>query len=152
MTETTINGIPAAPDVEPEKPLLWVLRDELGLKGTKFGCGVGVCGICLVLVDDHLMHACVTTWEQVRGRRITTIEGLAARGHPVLDAWIAEQVPQCGYCQPGQVVAATALLNAHPHPSDTQIDEAMSPVLCRCGTYHRIRKAVHRAAQSKRDD
>lgn len=153
MQETLINGLPREPEVQPDKPLLWVLRDELGLKGTKFGCGVGICGICLVLLDDQPVHACTVPWQQVRGRRITTIEGLAAdQDNPVMAAWVREQVPQCGYCQPGQVIAATALLNRVPRPTEEQIAQALSPVLCRCGTYHRIRKAVRMAAGIHTDD
>ena len=141
-----INGETRSVDTPPETPLLWVLRDHLGLKGTKFGCGVGVCGICTVLADGEALHACMAPAGELRGRHITTIEGLAAMGHPVLSAWIAEQVPQCGYCQPGQIMTAAALLERHPRPDDGQITEALDGVLCRCGTYQRIRRGVHRAA------
>lgn len=140
----TVYRVPAEPDV----PLLWVLRDALGLKGTKYGCGVGICGICTVLVDGQPAHACMLAASDVENRKIVTIEGLAQARHPLLDAWIAEQVPQCGYCQPGQIVTAAALLSDHPRPTRKQIDEAMSGVLCRCGTYQRIRLAIHRAARA----
>lgn len=127
-------------------PLLWVLRDKLGLKGTKFGCGVGICGICTVLVDGNPTRACDLPLSAVGGKEVLTIEALADAGHPLIDAWIAEQVPQCGYCQPGQIMAAAALLTNVSNPDDAAINEALAPVLCRCGTYRRIRRAVHRAA------
>jgi len=130
---------------DPDKPLLWVLRDELGLQGTKYGCGVGVCGACVVLLDGEPNHACMVPLARVGAREVTTIEGVAA-DQPVIRAWIAEQVPQCGYCQPGQILSAAALLAKSPSPSETEIDQAMSGVLCRCGTYARIRRAVHAAA------
>jgi isoquinoline 1-oxidoreductase beta subunit len=128
-------------------PLLWYLRDELGLKGTKFGCGVGLCGICTVLIDGKANHACMVSMARLAGCEIETIEGLVAENHVLLHAWIEQQVPQCGYCQPGQIMAAAALLNQHPNPTDEQTAEAMSPVLCRCGTYQRIRRAIASAVQ-----
>jgi len=146
--ELVVNGRNYRSDADPAKPLLWVLRDELGLKGTKYGCGVGVCGACVVLLDDAPNHACMVPLARVGARKVTTIEGIAA-DHPVVRAWIAEQVPQCGYCQPGQILSAAALLAQHPSPDGQQIDEAMSGVLCRCGTYARIRRAVRSAAQGK---
>jgi isoquinoline 1-oxidoreductase beta subunit len=147
MLRTIINGAAHELDVLPDMPLLWVLRDTLGLKGTKFGCGVGICGICTVLADGEPLRCCVVPVGEVSGRDITTIEGLAERGHPVLSAWIREQVPQCGYCQPGQILAAAALLRQHPDPGDAEIDAAMAGVLCRCGTYQRIRQAIRTAAK-----
>lgn len=146
MLRITVNGESRALDVEAETPLLWVLRDTLGMKGTKYGCGVGICGICTVLVDGEVLRSCVVPAGEVVDREVTTIEGLAARGDRVLSAWLEEQVPQCGYCQPGQIVAAVGLLRDHPDPSEAQIDEAMAGVLCRCGTYQRVRRAVHAAA------
>jgi len=147
MTPLSVNNKIHHVQSDPEKPLLWVLRDELGLKGTKYGCGVGVCGACLVLLDGEPNHACMVPLHAVGTRRVTTIEGLA-EDHPVIRAWCAEQTPQCGYCQPAQVLATTALLANIPHPSDAEIDAALSGVLCRCGTYRRIRRAVHAATQS----
>jgi len=131
-----------------DTPLLWVLRDTLGLKGTKYGCGVGVCGSCIVLIDGEPRHACTSRVDEVSGKSVVTIEGFARKPeHPVIQAWIAEQVPQCGYCHPAQVLTAAWLLGRHPHPSDAEIDNALSPVLCRCGSYPRIRRAVRRAAE-----
>jgi isoquinoline 1-oxidoreductase beta subunit len=147
MINLTINGKVQQFNGDPKTPLLWYLRDSLGLKGTKFGCGVGLCGICTVLMDGEANHACMVPMSRVAGRDVVTIEGLSEQNHPVLHAWINEQVPQCGYCQPGQIMAATALLNEYPDPSDTQINDAMSGVLCRCGTYQRIRCAIHEAAK-----
>ncbi|HEV2133507.1 MAG TPA: (2Fe-2S)-binding protein [Terracidiphilus sp.] len=136
-------------DLPPDTPLLWVLRDELDLKGTKYGCGIGACGACTVLVDGHPVRSCVTPVGSVTGQSITTIEGLAANArHPVQQAWETVDVPQCGYCQPGQIMAAVALLARTPHPTDAEIDAAMSGNLCRCGTYPRIREAIHRAAEA----
>lgn len=143
-----VNGTQHAVDVAPEMPLLWVLRDTLGLTGTKFGCGESLCGACTVLLDEEAVRSCALPVQEAVGRRITTIEGLAAKGdHPVLKAWVEDEVPQCGYCQPGQIVEAVALLAKHPDPTDAQIDAAMDGVLCRCGTYNRIRRAIHRAAK-----
>lgn len=143
-----VNGKQHAVDVAPEMPLLWVLRDTLGLTGTKFGCGESLCGACTVLLDEAAVRSCKLPVQEAVGRRITTIEGLAEKGdHPVLKAWVEDDVPQCGYCQPGQIVEAVALLAKHPDPTDAQIDSAMDGVLCRCGTYSRIRRAIHRAAK-----
>lgn len=143
-----VNGDDHTVDLPAGIPLLWVLRDFLGLTGTKYGCGIGVCGSCTVHVDGRAVRSCSVAADEVTGR-VTTIEGLSADGdHPVQQAWLAENVPQCGYCQPGQVMAAAALLAAHPRPSDAAIDAAMSGVLCRCGTYQRIRRAIQRAAAS----
>jgi isoquinoline 1-oxidoreductase alpha subunit len=142
-----VNGEKKTVDVEPDTPLLWVLRDALGLTGTKYGCGKALCGACTVHVDDNAVRSCVTPVSAVGGGRVTTIEGLSKDGdHPVQRAWAEENVPQCGYCQPGQIMAAAALLSRSPHPSDDDIDSAMSGMLCRCGTYQRIRRAIHRAA------
>jgi aerobic-type carbon monoxide dehydrogenase small subunit (CoxS/CutS family) len=143
-----VNGKQHAVDVAPEMPLLWVLRDTLGLTGTKFGCGASLCGACTVLLDEEAIRSCQLPVQEAVGHRITTIEGLAERGdHPVLRAWVEDEVPQCGYCQPGQIVEAVALLAKHPQPTDDQIDAAMDGVLCRCGTYGRIKRAIHRAAK-----
>ncbi|MGB8933463.1 MAG: (2Fe-2S)-binding protein [Anaeromyxobacteraceae bacterium] len=143
-----VNGRQHAVDVSPDVPLLWVLRDTLGLTGTKFGCGEALCGACSVLLDDSAVRSCQLPVQDAVGHRITTIEGLAEKGeHPVLRAWVEDEVPQCGYCQPGQIVEAVALLARHPDPTDAQIDAAMDGVLCRCGTYGRIRRAIHRAAK-----
>ncbi|MBI3669710.1 MAG: (2Fe-2S)-binding protein [Acidobacteria bacterium] len=144
-----VNGKQRSVDVSPDTPLLWVLRDTLGLTGTKFGCGMSLCGSCTVHLDGEAIRSCVTPVSAVAGKRVTTIEGLSAdRSHPLQQAWIAEDVPQCGYCQSGQIMAAAALLVKRPKPSDAEIDEAMSGSLCRCGAYQRIRRAIHRAAAS----
>jgi isoquinoline 1-oxidoreductase alpha subunit len=150
MIRFTVNGRPREVDVEPEMPLLWVLRDELDVKGPKYGCGVAQCGACTVLVDGAPVRSCVLAVSKVAGRRVVTIEGLAQgdRLHPVQQAWIDQQVPQCGYCQGGQILAAVALLSKYPNPSDRQIDEAMTN-LCRCGTYARVRSAIQAAARKK---
>lgn len=146
MTELTINGKRHKLDVEDEMPLLWLLRDELGLMGTKFGCGIGVCGACTIHVDGEAVRSCVMPVSAVRGKSVTTIEGLATDGklHPVQQAWIKEQVPQCGYCQPGHIMAAAALLAHNPNPSEDEVREAVTN-LCRCGTYLRIFKGIQRA-------
>jgi aerobic-type carbon monoxide dehydrogenase small subunit (CoxS/CutS family) len=145
--EFTVNGRRQSVDVAPDTPLLWVLRDTLGLTGTKFGCGIAECGSCTVLVDGAATRSCVVPISTMSGKRITTIEGLSRdRSHPVQRAWIAEDVPQCGYCQSGQIMAAVALLETTPHPTDGDIDAAMTNI-CRCGTYQRIRAAIHRAAE-----
>lgn len=142
-----VNGTEKKVDVAPETPLLWVLRDSLQLTGTKFGCGVGLCGACSVHVNGALMRSCTTHVSDTAGKNITTIEGLGATGlHPLQEAWIAEDVPQCGYCQSGQIMAAAALLAKTPHPGDKDIVDFMSGNICRCGTYDRIRRAIHRAA------
>jgi isoquinoline 1-oxidoreductase alpha subunit len=136
-------------DVAPDTPLLWVLRDTLNLKGAKYGCGIGVCGACTVLVDGRAVRSCMTHVGSVAGQQITTIEGLSPEGkHAVQLAWEAVDVAQCGYCQSGQILAAAALLEHNPHPTDADIDATMSGNLCRCGTYPRIREAIHRAAES----
>jgi len=143
----SVNGQSRTVNVENDVPLLWVLRDELGLTGTKFGCGRGFCGACTVHLDGVAVRSCMTPAASVGERRVTTIEGLQLGAvHPVQAAWIDEDVPQCGYCQAGQIMAAAAFLARNPGPSDQEIQEAMSPNLCRCGTYHRIRRAVRRAA------
>lgn len=147
----TVNGVTAEVDVPDDVPLLWVIREELELTGTKYGCGKALCGACTVLVDGQARRSCVTAAADVAGRRITTIEGLGAERpdgallHAVQQAWIEENVPQCGYCQAGQILAAVAMLAARPTPSDDDIDAVMSANLCRCGTYPRIRRAIHRA-------
>jgi aerobic-type carbon monoxide dehydrogenase small subunit (CoxS/CutS family) len=147
MIELTINGEPRQVDAEADTPLLWVLRDQLGLTGTKFGCGVAQCGACTVHVEGVPVNSCTLPVSAVVGKAVTTIEGLSPdASHALQRAWIAEQVPQCGYCQSGQMMAAVALLAEHPKPTDAQIDAAMSKVLCRCGTYSRVRRAIHRAA------
>jgi isoquinoline 1-oxidoreductase subunit alpha len=133
-----------------DTPLLWILRDTLGLTGTKYGCGMGLCGACTVHLDGQAVRSCQTPIRAVGTKKITTIEGLAPdRSHPIQRAWIAEQVPQCGYCQSGQIMQAAALLTANPHPSREQIDRGMSGNICRCATYQRIRRAIERAAQEK---
>jgi aerobic-type carbon monoxide dehydrogenase small subunit (CoxS/CutS family) len=147
----TVNGKRFTVDVAPDTPLLWVLRDSLGMTGTKFGCGAAQCGACTVHVGGSPTRSCSLPVAAVAGQRITTIEGLSPdRSHPLQQAWIAEEVPQCGYCQSGQLMCAAALLQRNPHPSDADIDDAMSGNLCRCGTYERIRKAVRRAAGGRR--
>ena len=149
LIHLVINGISQEADVLPSTPLLWVLRDTLGLTGTKYGCGMGLCGACTVHLDGEAVRSCVTNAGSVGAKKITTIEGLSRdRSHPLQRAWIAEQVPQCGYCQTGQIMAAAALLVKNPQPSDDQITQAMTGIICRCGTYDRIRKAIHRAAGS----
>ncbi len=143
----TVNGKKQEVEAEPDMPLLWVLRDLLGLTGTKYGCGVGACGACNVHLGGELVPSCSVPISAVEGREVVTIEGLAQEAdHPVQKAWLEEQVSQCGYCQPGQIMAAVALLKKHPHPTDAQIDGALSRTLCRCGTYPRIRRAIHRLA------
>jgi len=142
-----VNQKPVVVDAPPEMPLLWVIRDLLGLKGTKFGCGEGQCGACTVLVNGHPMRSCLTPVSSVAGDSVITVEGLSQNGdHPVQQAWQALDVPQCGYCQSGQMLSAAALLMRTPNPTDTDIDAAMSGNLCRCGTYSRIRQAIHQAA------
>jgi isoquinoline 1-oxidoreductase alpha subunit len=143
----TVNGKPQSVDVSPQMPLLWVLRDTLGLTGTKFGCGRALCGACTVHINGEAIRSCVTQVSRVAGKKITTIEGLSTgNNHPVQQAWIEVDVPQCGYCQSGQVMQAAALLAKKPNPNDADIDEAMAGNICRCGTYQRIREAIHRAA------
>jgi isoquinoline 1-oxidoreductase alpha subunit len=140
-----VNGKERSVDVSPDTPLLWVLREKLELTGTKYGCGVSVCGACTVLIDGAPRRSCVTPVGDVQGKKVVTIEGIP-ENHPVKKAWLAEEVSQCGYCQPGQIVSAVALLNAVPVPTDLDIDSAMSGNLCRCGTYGRIRRAIHAAS------
>ena len=146
----TVNGRRHQLDAEPDTPLLWVLRDALGLTGTKYGCGIAQCGACTVHLAGRPVRSCVTPVSAVGSRAVTTIEGLSTDAtHRVQRAWIAEDVPQCGYCQSGQIMSAAALLASNPSPSDRDIDEAMSGNVCRCGTYDRIRRAVHRAAKER---
>jgi isoquinoline 1-oxidoreductase subunit alpha len=148
MIKLTINGKGQEVEVAGDTPLLWVLRDTLGLTGTKYGCGAALCGACTVHVDGAPVRSCSTPIESVAGKSVTTIEGLSAdRGHPVQQAWMEIDVPQCGYCQSGQIMSAAALLAKNPAPSDADIDSAMAGNICRCGTYPRIRKAIHRAAE-----
>ncbi|NIM93562.1 MAG: 2Fe-2S iron-sulfur cluster binding domain-containing protein [Anaerolineales bacterium] len=147
MTEITlsVNGAEYLINIDPSIPLLWVLRDELGLTGTKYSCGIGQCGTCTVHVDGEARQSCMVPASSIEGMEITTIEGLSAGGkHPLQVAWVKEHVSQCGYCQPGQLMTAAALLDRNPHPSDEDIIEEMSGVLCRCGTYQRIRNAIKR--------
>ena len=148
MITFTVNGKQHRLDIEPETPLLWVIRDEIGLTGTKFGCGISMCGACTVHVNGEAVRSCGLQVGDVAGKSVTTIEGLSPDSkHPVQQAWLAEDVPQCGYCQSGQIMAAAALLKKTPRPTDKDIDAAMTNI-CRCGTYQRIREAVHMAAGS----
>jgi aerobic-type carbon monoxide dehydrogenase small subunit (CoxS/CutS family) len=147
MIRLNVNGRVLQADVEPDTPLLWALRDGLGLTGTKFGCGMAQCGACTVHLDGEPIRSCVTPVSAVGDRKVTTIEGLSPDGtHPLQQAWVAEQVPQCGYCQSGQLMSAAALLARSPQPTDAEIDKAMAGNICRCGTYQRIRQAIHSAA------
>lgn len=149
MIEFELNDQKVRLDVSPDMPLLWALREAAGLTGTKFGCGIGACGACTVHVDGNQVRSCVVLVSAVEGKSITTIEGLSADGsHPIQNAWVAEEVPQCGYCQSGMIMAAAALLERTPDPSKTEIDAAITNI-CRCGTYERIRRAIHRAAKAK---
>jgi isoquinoline 1-oxidoreductase alpha subunit len=146
--ELQINDQPYSLEADEQMPLLWALRDLLGLTGTKYSCGAGLCGACTVLVDGEPTRSCITPLSAVAGKAVTTIEGLSENGdHPLQKAWQEENVTQCGYCQPGQLMNAAALLEKNPNPSDEDIDAAMTNVLCRCGSYQRIRAAIHRAAQ-----
>jgi aerobic-type carbon monoxide dehydrogenase small subunit (CoxS/CutS family) len=146
-----LNGAPATVDVDPTTPLLWVLRDHLGLTGTKYGCGMAVCGCCTIHLNGDAVRSCVTPVARASGQKVTTVEGLSPDlSHAVQRAWLAEQVPQCGYCQSGQMMSAACLLAMKPVPTDSDIDDAMSGNLCRCGTYPRIRRAIHRAAEIAR--
>ena len=147
-TNFTVNGKAASTDAPADTPVLWVIREGLKLTGTKFGCGTGLCGACMVHIDGKRAFSCQTQVSEIAGKSVTTIEGLSPdSSHPVQKAWLAEQVPQCGYCQSGQIMSAAVLLREKPDPSDVEIDEAMSGNICRCGTYPRIRAAVHRAAE-----
>ncbi|MEO8636680.1 MAG: (2Fe-2S)-binding protein [Gemmatimonadales bacterium] len=147
MIDLKINGTSRQVDVAPDMPLLWVIRDELGLTGTKYGCGMALCGACTVHLDGVAIRSCVTPVSAVAGKKITTIEGLSADGsHPLQKAWVEHQVPQCGYCQSGQIMQAASLLATTPKPNDADIDTAMAGNVCRCGTYPRIRAAIHAAA------
>jgi aerobic-type carbon monoxide dehydrogenase small subunit (CoxS/CutS family) len=147
-TNIFVNGEQRTTDLDRRTPLLWVLRDTLNLTGTKYGCGIGQCGACTVILDGDAVRSCITPLARAVGKQVTTIEGLSRdRSHPVQRAWLLEQVPQCGYCQSGQIMAAVVLLRANPRPTDEDINDAMTGNLCRCGTYHRIRRAVHRAAE-----
>jgi isoquinoline 1-oxidoreductase alpha subunit len=144
----TLNGKPQTVDVVPQMPLLWVLRDNLGLTGTKFGCGMALCGACTVHLNGEAIRSCITPMSSVAGKGVTTVEGLSADGnHPVQRAWIEGDVPQCGYCQSGQIMAAAALLAKNKQPTDADIDEVMRGNICRCGTYQDIRHAIHRAVE-----
>jgi len=144
----TLNGAPRTVDAPPDMPLLWALRDVVGLTGTKYGCGVAQCGACTVHLEGQAVRSCSVPVSAVAGKSVTTIEGLSADGsHPLQQAWVAEQVPQCGYCQSGQIMQAAALLATTPAPTDAEIDSAMAGNICRCGTYSRIRAAIHRAAK-----
>jgi isoquinoline 1-oxidoreductase alpha subunit len=147
--QLTINNKAYTVDVDPQMPLLWVIRDFAGLKGTKFGCGISQCGVCTVHMDGVAVRSCQLPVSAATGRKITTIEGLSANNdHPLQKAWILEQVPQCGYCHSGQIMSAAALLRQNPNPTDAEINTAMQGNICRCGTYQRIRKAIHTAADS----
>ena len=148
MVHVKVNGQAQSFDGDPEMPLLWYLRDILGLTGTKFGCGMALCGACTVLENGKAVRSCSTPMGKIEGADITTIEGISAHGsHPVQKAWESANVPQCGYCQPGQIMQAISLLSSKPQPTDTDIDEQMSGNICRCGTYQRIRAAIHQAAK-----
>ena len=149
MARLTVNGKLYTLDIEPKMPLLWALRNEIGLTGTKYGCGIAQCGACTVLVDGNAVRSCVLPVSGAEGKAITTIEGLATDGkpHPVQEAWVAEDVPQCGYCQSGQIMSAVALLKQRPQPTDADINTITN--ICRCGTYVRMRRAIHRAATGK---
>ncbi|HYL36350.1 MAG TPA: (2Fe-2S)-binding protein [Bryobacteraceae bacterium] len=153
VVKFTLNGKPQTVDAPPAMPLLWVLRDTLGLTGTKFGCGMSLCGACTVHINGQPVRSCVTPISTVAGKTVVTIEGLSAdASHPIQRAWIEEDVPQCGYCQSGQIMTAAALLAKTSHPSDADIDEAMHGNICRCGTYDTIRAAIHRAAEIRRTE
>ncbi|HEX9391021.1 MAG TPA: (2Fe-2S)-binding protein [Usitatibacteraceae bacterium] len=150
MAKLTVNGKAVTIKAAPDTPLLWALRDNLKLNGTKFGCGAALCGACTVHVNGEAVRSCITPLSACEGKKVTTIEGISTRGlHPVQKAWIELDVPQCGYCQSGQIMSAVALLNTNKKPSDADIDAAMSGNICRCGTYQRIRAAIHKAAGQK---
>ena len=151
MATISVNGQTREVDADPAMPLLWVLRDVLGMTGTKFGCGIAQCGACTVYLDGTPVRSCVTPWCAVGTKKVITIEGLSDAGnHPVQQAWVEMQVPQCGYCQSGQIMSAAALLATTPKPTDAEIDQAMAGNICRCGTYQRVRAAIHRAAETRR--
>ena len=154
MTEVTINGVARQLAADPDMPLLWAIREELGLTGTKFGCGIAQCGACTVHLDGIAVRSCTVPLRAAAGRSVTTIEGLSTSDglHRIQQAWIDEQVPQCGYCQSGQIMSAAALLATKPAPTDADIDAAMRGNICRCGTYARIRRAIKRAASQERSD
>ena len=147
MISLDVNGKKYDVEVSPDVPLLWVIREHLGFTGTKYGCGISMCGACTVHVNGEAIRSCITPVSSVVGKKIVTIEGIGMTrvGKAIQDAWIADDVPQCGYCQSGQIMEAVALLERNPRPSDAEIDDAMSGILCRCGTYQRIRRAIHRA-------
>jgi aerobic-type carbon monoxide dehydrogenase small subunit (CoxS/CutS family) len=148
MISLNVNVKKYTVDVDPKMPLLWVVRETLGLMGTKYGCGMGICGACTVIIDGNAVRSCITPVSTVAEKEITTIEGLSGEAtHPVQRAWMAEDVPQCGYCQSGQIMQAAALLEKNPKPTDIDIDRALSGNICRCGTYQRIRKAIHTASE-----
>jgi isoquinoline 1-oxidoreductase alpha subunit len=150
MINFKVNRKAQSVDVNPDTPLLWVIRENLGLTGTKFGCGMALCGACTVHLDGEAVRSCVTPVSRAAGKEVTTIEGLSSDlSHPLQRAWIEKDVPQCGYCQSGQIMSAAVLLRENPHPTDSDIDDAMSGNICRCGTYQRIRSAIHLAAQMK---
>ena len=151
MITLHVNGKRHAVELSPDTPLLWVLRDHLRLTGTKYGCGAGLCGACTVHIDGRAQRSCITPIKDVQGKKITTIEGISGK-HPVKKAWLAEEVSQCGYCQPGQVMNAISLLAEKPQPTDADIDSAMNGNLCRCGTYGRIRRAIHTASRGGKGD
>jgi isoquinoline 1-oxidoreductase alpha subunit len=143
----TVNGKPQSVDVDPRMPLLWVIRDTLNMTGTKFGCGMALCGACTVHINGAATRSCITPVSSVEGKHVTTIEGLSPdHSHPVQRAWVEVDVPQCGYCQSGQIMSASALLAKNPHPTDAEIEDFMSGNICRCGTYQQIKEAIHRAA------
>ncbi len=153
MTKFTLNGETTEVEADENMPLLWALRDVVGLKGTKFGCGIAQCGACTVIIDGNALRSCVTPLSAVEGLEVTTVEGLSEDATSALqNAWCELNVPQCGYCQAGQLMSATALLDRIPEPTDADIDQAMAGNICRCGTYQRIRAAIHRAAGTKRGD
>ncbi len=151
MTNITVNGKQHQIDADPNMPLLWVIRDIIGLTGTKYGCGVAQCGACVVHLNGEAVRSCVTKLSRVQAQQVVTIEGLSANNdHPVQLAWNEEQVPQCGYCHSGQIMSAAVLLRENPNPNDADIDAGMAGNICRCGTYQRIRKAIHSAAEMQR--
>ena len=151
MISLTVNGKRQQVDASPEMPLLWAIREKLGLTGTKYGCGIALCGACTVHLDGVPVRSCITPTSAAAGKKVTTIEGLSEKGdHPVQKAWMEVDVPQCGFCQSGQIMSAAALLAGTPSPTDRQIDDAMTGNICRCGTYQRIRAAIHRAAAIKK--